>query len=212
MVTAVMVRSGAELSRARADLERTKAEYALDGAAATAEIALLQSRPAERYAWTLSNSLGTFQILAEAEAPKLGLKVANALDESLVSSLGVTDRAGLQSRLAALADRRAPGPEIAGADLAAGWKACGRSLVSPWGLQSAAHLARSVEPDLAGDSPRLGEVWRIRSISARGFTDDRIVRLTGDPAHPAAVVERRLYRSSDKGETCDRFADAKPSA
>jgi hypothetical protein len=212
MVTAVMVRSGTELHRARSDYERTRAEYALDGAAVSAEIALLQSRPAERYAWSLTNELGTFQVLAEDEGPKLAPANASSLDGEILRRIGVSDPAALQARLTGLAERHATDAEIAAADTAPGWRACGLSLVSPWGAQTAPHLALSVEPDLAGTSPRLGEVWRIRTTSVQGFTDDRIVRLTGDPTHPAAVVERRLYRTTGKGDTCDSFADGRPSA
>jgi hypothetical protein len=209
-VTAVMVRSTASLHAARADLERTRAAYALDGAAAAAEFAILQSRPANRFAWEASTELGVFSVLAEAETAKLPPSGAAQLDGEMMTQMGVKDPSALAARLASLsgADLDAA---IAAADPSRGWRACGRSLVSPWGRQAASSLSRSAAPDLAGESPHLGEVWRIR-VTTKGFADDRIVRLTGDAAHPAAVVERRLYRTNEKGDTCDRFADAKPKA
>jgi hypothetical protein len=210
MVTAVMVRSTSELRRARADLERTRAEYALEGAAAAAEISILQSRPADRYAWSLSNDLGAFEVLAEAEAPKLALAKADALDDTRLAQLGVQNADALRARLLDLSTYETTAPEVASADASPAWKACGPSLVSLWGFQSAPHLAPSTEPDNAGGAVRLGEVWRIRTRSGQGLTDDRVVRFTGDSQHPAAVLARRLYQTK-KGDTCDSFADVKPS-
>lgn len=209
-VTAVMIRSTAELRRARADFERTRAEYALDGAVAAAEIAVLQSRPAERYAWTLSDDLGVFEVLAEAEAPKLALAKGDALNDTRLTRLNVRDAAELRTRLSDLSKSTIAALDIASADVAPEWRTCGPSLISAWGLQSEPHLAPSTAPDNASGVIRLGEVWRIRTRSEQGFTDDRIVRFTGDALHPAGLVARRFYRAK-KGDTCDSFADVKPS-
>lgn len=209
-VTAVMVRSGTELRRARADFERTRAEYALDGAAAAAEITLLQARPAQRFAWEITVDGASYNALVEAEAPKLALSSSAALNGSMLAKMGVRDAPELQLRLPELGQHGARASDIVSADNAAGWRSCGRSLISPWGLQTTLHLAHTTTPSSAGQGVQLGSIWRIQTTSATGFTDDRVVRFTGDPTHPAAVVERRLYRATtNKGDTCDSFADAK---
>jgi hypothetical protein len=177
------------------------------------EIAVLQSQPAERFAWKITVDGASYDALAEAEASKLALSSSAALDGSVLSKMDVRDASELRLRLAGLGQRGARASEIISADNAAAWKACGRSLISPWGVQTAPHLAHTIAPDSPGQGAQLGSVWRIRTTSAAGFTDDRVVRFTGDPVHPAAVVERRLYRTTRaKGETCDSFADAKPQA
>ena len=74
--------------------------------------------------------------------------------------------------------------------------------------------AAAVAPVDQGEvSWRIGEVWRLQiSGAGDGWADDRIVRFTGDPTHPAAVVERRLARGSGKAGVCDRLFAAGPLA
>jgi hypothetical protein len=211
LATAVMTQSVTELRRSRANHDRSQISYALDGAAASAEIAILESKPAERLAWRLSNALGDFDVLAEAEGPKLALTSASALDPDISARMGITDPSQLQASLAALASGPRSGFNIASASKAALWRACGRSFVSPWGQASAPHLAPASPPENGSAAGRLGEVWRLL-ISAKGYTDERIVRFTGDPERPASIVERRLYRTAGKGDTCDTLAIAKPQS
>jgi hypothetical protein len=144
---------------------------------------------------------GTVEALAEPEAAKVDMAHAAQWDESTMVRLGVADAAQLRARLAALADSEAAA--IATADAAPTWRACARSLISPYGSASAPQSAKASSPSGASINWRIGEVWRIRVALANGWVDDRIVRFTGDLTHPAAVVGRRLMRGDAEGERCD---------
>lgn len=211
VASAAMAEAMAELKRSRADFEQAGTEIALDGVALRAEATILDSRRGERFAWTLPSEGGAFEVLAEAEAPKLGLAAAAAAPASSAwVHLGVRDPAQLQVRLANLSSERGASRQIPSADSAPMWRACGRSLVSPWGTSTIPHMAPAAPPAAATEIVHIGEVWRLRITAPNGFADDRVVRFTGDPRRPAALVERILYRTTVRGDICDALADAKP--
>jgi hypothetical protein len=194
--------SAAELKSARGDLARLKAEAALGGAQQLAVVGILESSQQTRLRWTLQTDAGTADVLAEPEAAKIGFEQAAKLPASQLGGLGVVDLDALRDRLAAAA-----GPEseasAAGLDDGPVWKACAPSLVSYYGTSKALALAKPQAPDRRAFDWRAGAVWRIRTAMADGWADDRLVRFTGDPGHPAAIIERSFSREGTADRQCD---------
>jgi hypothetical protein len=212
VVTAVMGASVASLKRARGDLERTKVEYALAGAQVRAIDALVKSKQTGRLRWTLSSDVGGVEALAEPEAPKLKLADAANLDEGSLVKLGVRDTARARDRMRILSVSKTRAKAISEVDGAPLWRACARSLISPFGAATELSLADANEPSPGGVSWRMGEVWRLKVVTTSGWVEERVVRFTGDPDRPAAVVERQFYRGGEAGEKCSAFIDNRPKS
>ena len=209
--TVLVARSGIELRAARADLRRAQEEYRLDGLHRQAVAALLNAPAAQRLNWRPATPYGPAEVLAESEARKLPLSSADrGLDDVTLAKLGVSAPEGLRERIKAAARPGATALRVVPAlDSAPSWRRCALSLISPYGAAS------RIEPLIAGapivgaqPNWRVGELWRIR-IVALGWSDERIVRLTGDPAAPAATVERVLSRANEEPVSCERLTAAK---
>jgi hypothetical protein len=187
-----------ELRFAHADLARTQDQYALDAAQTRAALGLIATTSRGRLRWMLPEGA---EILAEPEADKLGLADAAKLDDETLARLGVTDPDRLRGRLADRGD--ADAADIGMADAAPLWRACARSVVSPLGSATKILYAPSAAPRSPGVDWRIGQVWRIRAALANGWVDDRIVRFTGNPLDPAAVIERKAGLGGQEKERCD---------
>jgi hypothetical protein len=198
MATAVTSAAVSELRLAHADLSRTEADYALAGIQTNVVLTLISTSSNGRLRWSQP---GAAEILAEPEVLKLDPAHAAHVDEATLAKLGIADPDQLEARLAKLGD--ADTPSVAGADVSPVWRACARSIVSPFGAASKLQLAKASSPTGSSLQWRIGEVWRIRVVLANGWVDDRIVRFTGDLNHPAAVVERQLARGHLEGDRCD---------
>lgn len=209
--TVLVARSGIELQAARADLRRTQDEYRLDGLHREAIAALLNDPAAQRLNWRLATPYGPAEVLAESEARKLALASAEqGLDDGTLARLGVTAPQDLRERIKAAARPGASALRVVPAlDAAPSWRRCALSLVSPYGAASRIEPLIG-GPPVVGAQPnwRVGELWRIRVV-ALGWADERIVRLTGDPAAPAATVERVLSRANEEPASCERLIAAK---
>jgi hypothetical protein len=206
VATAVTAGGVMQLRLARADMARAEVESVLDGAQQRAALAMLSGGSATRLRWTLADG-GGVQMLAESEAAKLNLAAATVLNDATLSKLGVTDAAALRARLVAVS-ATAPSADIEAADPAPLWRVCGRSLISRLGTATRQPTLTAQVPKGGPVAWRIAEVWRLRATSVDGWVDDRLVRFTGDPARPAAVVERRLYRTSGGGDRCDAILSA----
>lgn len=209
VATAMVARSTLMLRQARADLSRSQAEHALDGAQLEAAATVVRAGAGAAFRWALSTDLGWTEALAESEAEKLGLAAAADLPEATLARFGVADPAALKARLAAAA-AAAPEVDVADLDEAPLWRACGPSLVSPFGAKAAFAPPAYAVPSLGQEDPawRVGEVWRMRITSAEGWRDERLVRFTGDARRPAAVVARRLTRTDGGERSCDALLAA----
>jgi hypothetical protein len=203
---AAMGSSVAELRLARGDLRRIQAQYGLGGASMQALAALGRAPETTRLRWTMATDAGPVAVLAEPETAKLPLAAAAALEDGDLRGLGASNPATLRARLEALVTaRHGSMAEIAGGDAGLGWRRCAASAVSRLGQASrlavTPAVAPAATPEGGSGSFHAGEVWRVR-VTLDGWTEDRILRLTGDPYQPAAVIERRFHRS--EGETpCD---------
>jgi len=208
VVAATTTRAVAELRLARADLERTQAEYALAAAQNAAMISISTSSRPPPYRWTQSSLGESIHILAEPERAKLSAaELANASDDTF-RRLGVADAAALRLKLATLGNSPTLG-WIADQAIAANWRACAPSLASPFGAATLPPALSYSEPR-PGQQPslwRAGEVWRIRVTNAAGWRDERIVRFTGNGLEPVAVIGRRLSRGGKGTENCEASFD-----
>ena len=196
----------AQLADARSGLKRLQAEYALDGAQQLAAVTLMKTSKLVRFRWSFSTDDGRrVEVLAEPEAAKLGWDMAIKLDEAVLTrTFALTDTPALKNRLkAALAEpaKRTPTQSLDEAPL---WQACAPAVFSRYGMGKALVLPKPQAPDQQQLSWRMGEVWRVRVASEAGWTDDRVVRLTGNPVHPVAVIESRFFRSGGGEGSCER--------
>jgi hypothetical protein len=212
LAAALVMRGVATLKLARADFRRSQAEYALAGAQTLAAARLLNSSASERLAWSLGGlDPQGVSLLAEAEAPKLGLATAGELDDKTLAALGAIDPGTARARLAGLQVASATPDQIETADDASGWRACAVSAISPWGTSQVVRLGATREPDQEPGGARAGQVWRVRASTQDGWTDERIVRLIGRAENPSAIIWRRFGRSAGKGVACDKIIEVQTS-
>ena len=200
---AVMAVAANAMRQARADGERLRAAYGLAAAQTTALQTLLASRKPGRYRWQVDSPIGPVEVLAEPEQPKLSLRAAADLDDATLARLDVLDGERLRARLRALAaGEAATAGAVAEMDVSPLWRACAGSMISPFGMGGDLGLSPAAPPPAGSFDWRAGEVWRLRLVSARGWAEDRIVRLTGDQRNPAAVIERRPFQDRPGGDPC----------
>jgi hypothetical protein len=207
VATAMTARAVSLLNLTRADYERERQGYALDGAQLQAAAEVIRSgADAGPFEWSLASDIGWIRILAERESAKLSPDAAAALPDPVLSSFGVTDVATFRAALARL-DPVAGEVDAGLLAAAPNWRACGASLVSAYGEAERFEAAEPRQPAPGPDGPawRVGEVWRIRTSSEAGWRDDRIVRFTGDARRPAAIVARRLSRGGERGIRCSEL-------
>ena len=213
LAAALVLRGVSALKLARADFRRTQAEYALAGAQALAATRLLTGSRPGRLAWSFGAlDSGDIAMLAEAEAPKLKLASAAALEDKMLARLGADDPREVRERLATLDAGTATPDEIVAADPGAAWRACAASAVSPWGLADRLHLAPATAPGAVEGGASTGQVWRVRATTGDGWVDERIVRLIGRVERPSAVIWRRFGRGAGKGVTCDKTIEIQAAA
>ncbi|MBS0297128.1 MAG: hypothetical protein JSR45_12520 [Proteobacteria bacterium] len=204
VTVAALAGSGvAELRSARADMRRMQAEYGLGGAHVMADQTVIADGQGRRMRWRFDIAAGQVEALAEPEAGKLDYETAASLDDAAFGRLGVRDAAALRAKLVTLAKTHSGTlASLVGSDAAPGWRRCAPSVVSRVGRADKPSLSAAVAPSPRPGSSRAGEVWRVR-LSLGGWTEDRIVRFTGDLNHPAAIIDRSLYRAEgeDRCET-----------
>jgi len=200
---AVHLAAQQELINARRAFERSRVEAELDGVQLLAAAQIIADGRAGRYRWTVAGQKGPIEILAEPEAVKLSLASAAALSDQDLTTLGATSADALRARLRALA---AGGQSsLPSLDVSPLWRRCGPSLVSRHGRGAHLGLAATSEPVVQQTEWRAGEVWRFKATTDDRWTDDRIVRFTGDPRRLFATIERRVVRDGEKGEPCGVF-------
>lgn len=205
IAAALIGRSGAEFAAARSELARTRAEYALAGDHEAAAFTLAQSLGAGPLAWRMEDGA---EVLAQGEASKLALARASALPNEVFRRLGVDDPDQLRGRLDELTGApQAPVSALTRADAARGWRSCARWLISAYGAAQSLPARPPAEPAMGGLSAHAGELWLVRIRRPDGWSDERLVRMTGDLGHPSAPIERAFSRSPDEGTPCPAMQD-----
>lgn len=185
VVVALMSRSVGSLKAARSDFARAQAEFQLAGDQRRAALAMV--------------TRSGLPPGAEPEAAKINLATASALDAETLSRFGVKDPGALSARLLAASSAPTSPADLVAADEARTWKACAPAAISAFGQARTLAAPSGSVPVPQASTSHLGEIWRLTAHSAEGWTDERIVRFTGEPQRPAAIIWRRFYRSG-KGE------------
>jgi hypothetical protein len=206
---AFVSRSTSELRQARAEFQKTQAEYLLSGAHNVALLAIATSNKPPPYRWTVPSLGKAFGVLAEPERPKLSFSAAQDIDDALLDQLGVADHDALRAKLSGLVPREGL-PWAAEADTAPKWRACANALISFYGAATVAPGLAYVEPESGKDDSkwRASEVWRIAVTDENGWRDERIVRFTGNGLNPAATISRRLTRGWKENLACETLLAA----
>ncbi len=189
IVVALMSRSVVAMKSARADFARTQAEYQLAGDQQRTALAMVAGK-------------GVSTGLAEREAGKISLATAATLDAATLSRFGVQDPDRLAAWLLEASIKPTSPADLVAADKAALWRVCAPAAISAFGQAKVLAPPSGGGSGFSAPSSRLGEVWRLAARTADGWTDERIVRFTGEPQRPAAVIWRRFYRSARGGESC----------
>ena len=196
-MTAVVLNAGTGLNAARRAYDRSQAEYALDADQALYANALALD-PTRIDAEAPSATSGVMQS-AEREAPKRSPGAAGAIPGAWLKSLGVRHPEVLKSALAGLANSPTSPTMtvIAAADPSPLWKRCAEEGVSPDGA------AKASAAPIEGASPAgLPLIVRLLARSPAGWQDDRIVRLTSDPANRVVILDRRFSRTMGPVQPC----------
>lgn len=202
---AVVSASEAELRSARSDFERSEIASALAGGQEKAAVSLFGSSGSGAIRWSEEAAGHSLEVLAEPEALKTSVTALISMDDQALALFMLADPKKLRERLKTLSLAQAVGPELEGADSSPIWRACARSLVSPFGLGEILHPLP--QASLSSDTPtgHAGEIWRVRIRDASGWTDDRVVRLTGDNLHPVATLERRFSKLGRDDTQCASY-------
>lgn len=201
VVAGSMAVAGAELRAARRDLERVQRDAWFDSVHLRAAYQVATTAGPGRIGWRDSWDGSDYDVLAEPEASKATARGASTnWDDAVFRALGVSpDR--VRPLLASSSSRqRADLLEI---DPAPTWRFCILSLISPIGSGSAVDLEPPRGPETAEIDWRTGQVWRVRIRAADGWTDDRLVRWSGDGRAPAYVIDRQLYRLRESSVPCE---------
>jgi hypothetical protein len=211
IAAAVMAQAMGELRAARLALAETRRDAVLDSALTVAADAVMREADNTPLSWSAWMDGHTVQLRAEPEGGKLYIAATTPQARALVADLAggkafdplaVETTVGLAQarlRLTALADSPA-------------WKACAASLFSP--LSRADRLAMAAPRAPAGEATnwRGGEVWRLVAVDAFGRGADALVRFTGDPAAPMAMLDRRTGAMTPPDLTgCLEHAERKPA-
>ena len=124
-------------------------------------------------------------LLAEPEGIKVSAAHPEALGEKALAALtGGTPLEVAGSADGLSATRRAL---VARSDSMA-WRSCAQSFLSPLSDARQATLLAPDTPVGDGQNWRVGEVWRIAAFT-KGRSADAIVRFTGDPEAPMAILD-----------------------
>jgi hypothetical protein len=191
--TAILAGAVAEQRAARAQLERTTISARMNGLQLLAAGRLNRNSAPGRLQWSGQELGSTFTVLAEPEADKAGIESLQS-DPSLMASLSPLDPAKAEAFLRGQALVDTPRP-IAQADASPLWRACAPSLISYVGRS--APMPRPAPGPLREDGlrPHAGEVWRVM-VRADGWSDERLVRLTGNSREPGLTLNRTLGRDT----------------
>lgn len=201
VVAGSMAVAGADLQAARRELRRVQQEAWFDSVHLRATYQVATTAGADRIAWQDSWGGTGYQVLAETETSKASLHVAASnWDDAAFRALGV-DPERVRPLLTGFSSRERA--EILEIDPAPTWRSCILSLVSVLGTDSAPDPVAPVAPGASEVDWRTGQVWRIRIRGADGWTDDRLVRWSGDGRAPVYVIDRQLYRLRESRVPCE---------
>jgi len=202
---AVVSTSETELRSARADFERAEVASALAGGQEEAAVSIFSSAGGGALRWNEEAAGHKLEVLAEPEAMKTSVAAVISMEDRALTPLMLVDADQMRARLRVLSIAQAVGAPLEAADASPIWRVCARSLISPFGLTET--LQPLPQASLLSDasSGHVGEIWRVWVRDSSGWTDDRVVRLTGDNLHPAATLEREFSKRDRVDSRCNSY-------
>jgi len=195
-----------QLIAADADARHLTEAYDFEGRATAAALRLLKENGAPTLRWREASDYGVLTITLEPE----GLKVSAAElarpqnDDLIAGVVGRSEAYDIQKKAAALqpgADGAVHRAQLLRLSEVSRWRDCAATLVSPFSRLTAFNVAPPSSLTGEGSDAHAGEVWRITIDAPDGAWLDRIVRLTGSPAAPAAIVDEDVGRVPGNGRT-----------
>jgi hypothetical protein len=205
VATALLAFSNNQLRIARVALRHAERDALLDGALVLAADAVMRESQTARLSWGLDVDGLPVTLLAEPEGFKVSAARPEALGKEAIEALA--GPAPLRAA-AASEDLSAARQALAARSDSAAWRACAQSFLSPVSDAEKASLAPPTIPAGGEINWRVGEVWRIAAF-AKGRSADAIVRFTGDPERPMAVLDlQRGAAEAPDATYCHRLVAA----
>jgi len=200
VAVAYLGRSIDQLHQEQGRLKDAEDEALLDGASASAALAIRRSEGPGPFRWQIGTTAGSALVLAEPEAMKLPLASLPDMTTGFLSAFDVADPDALK---AALHEPSLDLSAVERLDASSLWRHCLRSFVSPYGFAATPPTAKTSAPSADQPPARIGAVWRIVAQSATGWVDDRIVRFMGAKDRQLDIIDRKLYRLKGALTACD---------
>jgi hypothetical protein len=208
-----------DLRAAASDLRQDQERLELEGIATAAAARLLAEPGSPTLRWTEPSSAGPVVVFVEAEALKIApAELVRPANLRLVQAVAGPESA---EEVAHGTPLLAPGPDgvlhreqVAALSSAVRWRECAASISSIYSRLTALALPTPRLPSGKSDNLRPGELWRVSVNAADGAWIDRVVRMTGKPAEPIAVVEDAFGRApgNRRGSCLDAALDARERA
>jgi hypothetical protein len=178
-------------SAARA-AERLRLAYAADGVVTDAAWTILHMPEEGARTWRVDTPEGGFTVMVEPERRKLSLAEAAGARAHLSLARWLGPDADDVARSIAALDRGEDLPrraQLLAASASPLWRRCGLSFISAYSRLSDNALLPASTGGGAAAVDRAGEVWRIAVARNEQPILDRLVRFTGDPGAPTAVID-----------------------
>ena len=196
--TALVLRSETDLRAARVALERTQADYRLDAIQELAEEAV-RTDPGDLKSKAFRFANRSAEVALQSEALKVPPSASEVISDGWLASLRLAQPQDFKARLKqASALHPLNLQRLADLDASPTWKTCAADGVSESGQVLHATSATIAQSSVQG----LPQTIRLTALEDDGWVDDRIVRLTNDPADPNVVLDRRFYRRTGMPRPC----------
>ena len=188
IATAVMALAGSQLQSAKRRLDHAVRDAQLEGGLVLAADAVMRDARTVPFNWSREIDGAHMTFVAEPESLKADAANPDSLGSTLLEALAgkpavasaPAEDAPLRQRRQALLDR----------STRSDWRLCAQSFLSPLSASTAATPTPSASPNGDTVNWRVGEVWRLVAF-AEGRGADAIVRFTGDPDNPMAILDLR---------------------
>ena len=194
IAAAVLARSSAELRLAKREAIDVVADIRLEGAIVLAADGVLSDGGAGPFAWKRQIDGREILLLAEPEAAKLSASATTPHATALLRRLGRAPGSGPVETLRPGGSLREHRRRFEGSFKGDLGRTCAQSLVSILSTNPEPEMDRHRAPGGGGPNWRLGEIWRLAAFDGRRSVD-AIVRFTGDPDAPIAVLDQANRRS-----------------
>lgn len=191
----------------RGEWDRLRQDYAAAGVMNLAAWTVMHQVGTPTVSWDEATNVGPMRVTVEPEMRKLALSEISGTRafERLKRIMPGSDAMDVVRKMQALssAGGRPPTRDALRqvSDLPA-WRDCGLTVVSPYSRLTDNALA-PVSRRLDGKpSLRAGEVWRISVVRDKRVLLDWVVRFTGDPKAPIAVIDQLVGEGLSSPEAC----------